>query len=85
MNYSRDFYASIDHDVYFDPDKMESPSTKEEIIQIVQQAIESGRQLRVVGSGHSRSKIAHSDDIMISLHRYKGVFKVDKEKKQVCA
>ena len=77
-------FCIIDCAVYFDPDKMESPSTKEEIIQIVQQAIESGRQLRVVGSGHSRSKIAHSDDVMISLHRYKGVFKFDEKKKQVC-
>lgn len=71
--------------VFFDPEKVESPSSKEEILQIVKYAIENGQKLRVLGSGHSRSKIALSDDIMISLHRYKGVTELNKETKQVSA
>ena len=69
--------------VFFDPRKVESPSTKEEILQIVSYAIENGQKLRVLGSGHSRSKLALSDDIIISLHRYKGVTKLDMLTKQV--
>ena len=69
--------------VFFDPRKVESPSTKEEIVQIVSYAIENGQKLRVLGSGHSRSKIALSDDIILSLHHYKGVTKLDMLTKQV--
>ena len=69
--------------VFFDPQKVESPSSKEEILQIVQYAIENDQHVRVLGSGHSRSDIALSDDIMISLHRYNGVVGLDKQFKQV--
>lgn len=73
-----------DATVYFDPNRMKAPSTKEEILQIVNEAIESDQKIRVVGSGHSRGKVAHSNDIIVSLHNYKGIFKFDNEKKQVC-
>lgn len=69
--------------MFFDPQKVESPSTKEEILQIVRYAIENGQRVRVLGSGHSRSDIALSHDIMISLHRYNGVVDLDKKSKQV--
>ena len=70
--------------VFFDPRKVESPGSKEEIVQIVRYAIDNGQRVRVVGAGHSRSDIALSDDIMISLHRYRGVVDLNKESKQVC-
>lgn len=69
--------------MFFDPSKVESPSTKQEILLIVKYAIENGQQLRVLGSGHSRSPIAHSDDIIVSLHRYSGVVELNKQTKQV--
>ena len=69
--------------VFFDPHKVESPGNKEEILQIVRYAIENRQKLRVLGSGHSRSKIALSDDIIVSLHRFKGVTKLNKQTKQV--
>lgn len=69
--------------VFFDPDKVESPRSKEEIIQVVNHAIENRQKLRVLGSGHSRSKIALSDDIILSLHRYTGVTNLDKKNMQV--
>ena len=70
--------------MFFDPQKVESPSSKEEILGIIRYAIENGQRVRVLGSGHSRSDIALSADIMISLHRYKGVVDLDKQSKQVC-
>ena len=69
--------------VFFDPQKVESPSSKEEILHIVHYAIENAQRIRVLGSGHSRSDIALSDDIMISLHHYNGVVNLDKQSKQV--
>ena len=69
--------------VFFDPQKIESPGKKDEILQIVRYAIENRQKLRVLGSGHSRSKIALSDDIIVSLHRFKGVTKLNKQTKQV--
>ena len=70
--------------MFFDPNKVESPSGKEEILQIIQYAIENDQHVRVLGSGHSRSAIALSDDIMVSLHRYNGVVDLNKQSKQVC-
>ena len=72
-----------DASVYFNHDIMETPSTKDEIVQIVKKVALSGRTLRVVGSGHSRSAIAYSDSIMVSLHQYSGVVRLDKQAKQV--
>lgn len=69
--------------VFFDPQKVESPSTKDEILQIVKYAIENDQKLRVLGSGHSRSKLALSDDVILSLHRYKGVTNLNRKTKQV--
>ena len=69
--------------MFFDPQKVESPSTKEKILQIVQYAIENGQRVRVLGSGHSRSAIALSDDVMVSLHHYNGVVDLNKQSKQV--
>ena len=79
------FVQTLGSYVFFDPQKVESPSTKKEILQIVSYAIENGQKLRVLGSGHSRSRIALSDDIILSLHRYKGVTNLDMVTKQVSA
>ena len=72
-----------DQTVYFDPAKVYSPSTREEIVGVVSEAVESGRSIRVVGAGHSRSRVALSDDIIISLHKYKGPFAFDQQARQV--
>ena len=50
---------------------------------MVSEAVESGRSIRVVGAGHSRSRVAFSDDIIVSLHKYKGPFAFDQQAKQV--
>lgn len=69
--------------MFFDPERIVSPSSKEEILQVVQYAINSGKHVRVLGSGHSRSALALSPDIMISLHRYNQVVELNKQSKQV--
>ena len=58
------------------------PSSREEIIWVIKSVASTygrasedknrrGRRIRVVGSGHSWSKIAKSDDIQLSLENYK--------------
>ena len=41
--------------------KIEKPETKEEIIDIIQDAIANNRQVRAVGSGHSASPLFSND------------------------
>ena len=53
------------------------PETEAEIVQIVRDANNQGRKIRVLASGHSWSEIAQTQDIMISLGRYKGKVSFD--------
>ncbi len=69
--------------VYFDPNKVHSPATREEILSVVYSTLESGGRLRVLGSGQSWSAVALSDDVTISLHKYRGVFRFDQAASQV--
>ena len=72
-----------DGTVYFNHDNLKSPTTKDEIIEVVKFAAENGRKIRVLGSGHSRSALALSEDILVSLHKFKGLVEVDLKSKQV--
>lgn len=45
----------------------------------MEEARESGRTVRVVGTGHSWSPIAYSEHIQLSLHLYSGVVSVNSE------
>lgn len=56
------------------------PTSKEELVWIIKSLAAThrkedgngrGRRIRVVGSGHSWSKVAKSDDIQLSLENYK--------------
>jgi len=59
------------------------PSSREEIIDIVNDVRQNGRKLRVVGSGHSILPIAISDGITVSLNNYRGVVHIDLGAKQI--
>ncbi len=56
------------------------PSNREEIVHIIRSALANNsvsHKIRVIGSGHSWSKIAVSDNLQLSLEKYKvceGVF-----------
>ena len=68
------------HGIYTDTNFLQ-PRTKEEIVWILKSVAAtqtkagegsgSGRRIRVVGSGHSWSKVAKSNDIQLSLENYK--------------
>lgn len=56
----------------FDHASLYMPSSVDELIAVVKLAYENRRKVKVLGTGHSRSPIAHSSDIYISLFNYTG-------------
>ena len=62
-----------DSSLFFDHAHLITPSSKAEIVEVVRSAAERGQKVRVVGSGHSWSSVALSDDILVSLWNYTGV------------
>ena len=46
-------------------------------------AAENNRKLRVIGSGHSWSGVAASNDIQVSLKEFTGIVNVDLDSKEV--
>ena len=72
-----------DYSEFFDPAKLVFPSSEEEVVSVVEDAVRERKQLRVVGSGHSRNALAYSDDIIVSLEQFRGVVRLDKQAQQV--
>ena len=64
------------------PKEYITPNSIEEIIAIVKNAKKNQRKIRVVGSGHSWSKLVPSGDILLSLNRLTGIEKIDKKKQE---
>ena len=89
--YSHLLYVSLhfctDGRIIFNLLNLYTPSTHDEIVNIVTNAIESDppRKIRVLAAGHSWSHIAQTQDIMISLNDYQGLINVDRENMQVTA
>ena len=69
--------------MYFSHENLHAPSTKEELFQLVKSASIDVRKIRVIGSGHSWSRVAQSEDILLSLHNYAGLVSVDLQEKRV--
>lgn len=72
-----------DSEVYFSHEHLRAPASKEEVIEVVTHAVSSGQRVRPIGSGHSWSAVARPSDILLSLHRYSGLVRLDKGTKQV--
>lgn len=75
--------SPADETVYFSHENLRVPSSKEEIADIVMSAALHGQKIRVIGSGHSWSGIAEPQDILVSLHKLKGLVQINKEKYEV--
>ena len=60
---------------------MYTPSSLEEIQDIIQKARENGKTVRALGSGHSWNEMGVSNDIYISLHNYRGIVSTKIEEK----
>lgn len=79
------FLGIIDCSEFFDPHKVILPQSEAKIVEIVEAAASKKKQVRVVGSGHSRNALAYSEDIILSLEHYKGVVYLDEQAQQVRA
>ena len=60
---------------------MYTPSSLEEIQDIIQKARENGKTVRALGSGHCWNEMGVSNDIYISLHNYRGIVSTKIEEK----
>lgn len=56
------------------------PVSIEEVVRIVKICAAEERKLRVVGSGHSFTRLVLTDDVLVSLDQLQGVIAVDSEK-----
>ncbi|RUS45207.1 D-arabinono-1,4-lactone oxidase [Cohnella sp. AR92] len=61
------------------PKQVVSPSSIEEIAELVRKCKNEGRKLRVVGSGHSFTPVAATNDLLVSLDNLQGIVSVDSE------
>ena len=56
----------------WNPSEILLPRSEEAIQQIVKTALDKKRKIRIIGSGHSFTKLCVTDDILISLDNYQG-------------
>ncbi|MDM5234056.1 D-arabinono-1,4-lactone oxidase [Lysinibacillus pakistanensis] len=64
------------------PGEMYLPQSIEDVVQIVKQARESGKTIRVTGAAHSFSAVAMPEHIALSLHNMRGLIAVNEEKQE---
>ncbi|KAJ2964478.1 hypothetical protein NQZ79_g617 [Umbelopsis isabellina] len=62
------------------PELYFEPCTEREIVEIIQLATKNKKGIKVVGSGHSPSDLALTNDYMISIHKLNRLLAVDKDK-----
>ncbi|WP_425440553.1 D-arabinono-1,4-lactone oxidase [Planifilum fimeticola] len=68
--------------VRFRPKRVLYPASVEDVARIIREAADEGKQIRVVGSGHSFTPLVPTD-ILLSLDRLRGLEAVDKERRLV--
>lgn len=56
------------------------PASIDEVVEVVKACAAEGRKLRVVGTGHSFTRLVQTDDVLVSLDQLQGVIAVDSEK-----
>jgi len=67
------------------PTRIESPSTEEEVANIVRTAADRGEHVKVIGSGHSFTDIGCTDGCLIKLDNYNKVLDVDRDGQTITA
>ncbi|MCS1350826.1 D-arabinono-1,4-lactone oxidase [Mechercharimyces sp. CAU 1602] len=67
-------------DVECEPAQLSTPQSIEEIQALLKKCESEGRQVRVVGSGHSFSPLVQTNDMMISLDGLQGIIHHDVER-----
>lgn len=67
--------------VHNTPEQIVYPESVAEIIEAIQQANARGRQVRVMGSGHSFTPLLETNQTMLSLDRIQGIREVNEEQR----
>ena len=66
----------------FTPGELVHPSNEEELQKHVQRALNNKQKIRVAGAGHSSSPLVVTNELLISLEKFKDVIRVDNENHQ---
>lgn len=69
--------------VTFAPLQVEAPWTHAALERTVRGAIGRSRRIKAIGSGHSFTDIAATDDLQLDLANYSGVIELDQQRQQV--
>ena len=59
------YWQNVSGTHYVKPEELLTPSSAAELIDIVNRARNSGKRVRMTGSGHSYSDVAMTDDILL--------------------
>lgn len=65
------------------PEKVFYPQSEDEIVEIVKQALETKKKVRVIGSGHSFTALCVTYHFLISLDKFQGLLSTNNENLQV--
>jgi len=68
--------------VQFTPQAIHKPQTEADLIALVKQCHAEQRRIRVVGAGHSFTRLIETDDVLISLEQLQGLIHADQTKLQ---
>lgn len=69
--------------VRFTPKNLSTPKTEAALIALVKDCHRQKRRIRVIGSGHSFTRLIETDDVLISLDKLQGIISVDRNTHQV--
>src|SRR5687767_7580883 len=67
-------------DIRFSPSRIVVPENEEQLKQFVEEAIADKLTIRTVGARHSCSSIFETDQILISMENFKGLYDYDVQK-----
>lgn len=67
----------------YKPAQIAKPSSEGAIVAVVKEAISGGKTIRPIGSGHSFSPVAVTEQILLSLEAYTGIVRVNKTTNEV--
>ena len=68
--------------ITWNPSEIAYPTSEEAIQQVVLRAANNRKKIRTIGSGHSFTALCRTNDVLVSLDKYQGLVRVDKNKCQ---
>ncbi|MFD2518680.1 D-arabinono-1,4-lactone oxidase [Salinimicrobium flavum] len=74
-----DVWKNWSGSLVFQPGKVFEPESEAEIVDLIQNARREGKNVRVVGAGHSSSALVKTEDYLLSLKHFQGVESPDSE------